>query len=81
MKKNISLLLGIIIGALAASSLVQSYSSEYTEILNIFPVPIHIKHEGRKRPSHKDGIELYLPEVQPSDVGGPIREKLHIKCL
>ncbi len=83
MKRNISLLLGTIIGILAALSFMQTYSSNYKEMLKILTIPSVLKQKVWKLPEEEGRVGSYIFKLRQDNYldEGQSRAKIRDKCF
>lgn len=67
MKRNVSLLLGTIIGILAALSFMQTHSSDDREFLHVLNLPSSLKQQFSKLPRNDEGAGSYILKLPASD--------------
>jgi len=83
MKRNISLLLGTIIGILAVLSFMQSHSSNYKEMLRMLTMPSVLKQKVWKLLEEEGRVGSYIFKLRQDNYldEDQSRAKMRDKCF
>ncbi len=81
MKRNVSLLLGTIIGILAALSFMQTHSSDSREMLHRLNLPLSVKQQLTKLPKDDRGVGSYILELPDKSASHDRKARIRDKCF